>query len=97
MYEQQVDVPRLLRWYAGHEALPHELLTEARRRLTEHYAAELGEPFVTAGICLYRTGQGSIAWHGDVGALRSARPRARWGRGSACRSAPPAWPDPAAT
>ena len=66
MYEEQVDVPRLLRWYGGHEALPHELLTEARRRLTEHYAEELGEPFVTAGMCLYRTGRDSVAWHGDT-------------------------------
>jgi alkylated DNA repair dioxygenase AlkB len=66
MYDGQVDVPRLLRWYAGHERLPHEVLTEARRRLNEHYAAELGEPFVTAGMCLYRTGRDSVAWHGDT-------------------------------
>jgi len=56
----------LLRWYAGDEPLPHEVLTEARRRLTEHYAGELGEPFVTAGMCLYRDGRDSVAWHGDT-------------------------------
>ena len=33
-------------------------------RLT-NYAAELGEPFVTAGLCLYRDGRDSVAWHGD--------------------------------
>jgi alkylated DNA repair dioxygenase AlkB len=66
MYDGEVDVPRLLRWYAGHEALPHEALTEARQALTDHYAAELGEPFVTAGMCLYRTGRDSVAWHGDT-------------------------------
>ncbi|GAB3152015.1 alpha-ketoglutarate-dependent dioxygenase AlkB [Micromonospora sonneratiae] len=66
MYEREVDVPRLLRWYAGHEPLPHELLTRARRQLTDHYAAELGEPFVTAGMCLYRDGRDSVAWHGDT-------------------------------
>jgi alkylated DNA repair dioxygenase AlkB len=66
MYDGQVDVPRLLRWYGEHEALPHEVLTEARRRLTDHYAGELGEPFVTTGMCLYRTGRDSVAWHGDT-------------------------------
>ena len=66
MYDNEVDVPRLLRWYGGDEPLPHPLLTEARRRLTAHYLAELGEPFVTAGMCLYRTGRDSVAWHGDT-------------------------------
>src|SRR5262249_53722367 len=36
------------------------------RRLDEHYAAELGEPFLTAGLCLYRDGRDSVAWHGDT-------------------------------
>ena len=72
MYDTRVDVPRLLRWYAGHETLPHALLTEARRQLSAHYEPELGEPFVTAGMCLYRTGQDSVAWHGDTHG-RSAR------------------------
>ncbi|MEV4756108.1 alpha-ketoglutarate-dependent dioxygenase AlkB [Micromonospora sp. NPDC049559] len=66
MYENRVDVPRLLRWYGRDEPLPHDLLTEARRRLNEHYADELGEPFVTAGMCLYRDGRDSVAWHGDT-------------------------------
>ncbi|HEY8474759.1 MAG TPA: alpha-ketoglutarate-dependent dioxygenase AlkB [Natronosporangium sp.] len=66
MYDGVVDVPRLLRWYGAGEPLPHPLLTEARDRLTAHYAAELGEPFVTAGMCLYRDGRDSVAWHGDT-------------------------------
>ena len=66
MYDGVVDVPRLLRWYGADEPLPHEVLTEARRRLSEHYTAELGEPFVTAGMCLYRDGRDSVAWHGDT-------------------------------
>ena len=33
---------------------------------SRHYAAELGEPFVTAGLCLYRDGRDSVAWHGDT-------------------------------
>ncbi|MEV4463879.1 alpha-ketoglutarate-dependent dioxygenase AlkB [Micromonospora echinofusca] len=66
MYDAEVDVPRLLCWYAGHRPLPHPLLTEARAALTRHYAPELGEPFVTAGMCLYRSGRDSVAWHGDT-------------------------------
>jgi alkylated DNA repair dioxygenase AlkB len=66
MYDNEVDTPRLLRWYGGGERLPHDVLTEARTRLSDHYAAELGEPFVTAGMCLYRDGRDSVAWHGDT-------------------------------
>ncbi|WP_319458429.1 alpha-ketoglutarate-dependent dioxygenase AlkB [Micromonospora sp. RTP1Z1] len=66
MYDAEVDVPRLLCWYAAGRTLPHAVLTEAREALTRHYASELGEPFVTAGMCLYRTGRDSVAWHGDT-------------------------------
>src|SRR3712207_8193863 len=65
MYEREVTVPRLLRWYGGDETLPHPLLTQARETLTGHYRPELGEPFVSAGMCLYRDGRDSVAWHGD--------------------------------
>lgn len=65
MYERVVDVPRLLRFYGADEALPDPLLAEARERLSAHYRAELGEPFTTAGMCLYRDGRDSVAWHGD--------------------------------
>lgn len=66
MYDGVVDVPRLLRWYGADETLPHALLTEARDGLSAHYADELGEPFVSAGMCLYRDGRDSVAWHGDT-------------------------------
>ncbi|MFW3171654.1 alpha-ketoglutarate-dependent dioxygenase AlkB [Geodermatophilus sp. CPCC 206100] len=73
MYEREVAVPRLLRWYGGDETLPHPLLTEARQALDVHYGPELGEPFVSAGMCLYRDGRDSVAWHGDrLGRGRSA-------------------------
>src|ERR671916_3299503 len=73
MYEREVAVPRLLRWYGGDEPLPHPLLTEAREALNAHYGLELGEPFVSAGMCLYRDGRDSVAWHGDrLGRGRSA-------------------------
>ena len=65
MYERMVDVPRLLKFYDEGEALPHPVLTQARDALSQWYAAELGEPFVTAGMCLYRDGRDSVAWHGD--------------------------------
>ena len=72
MYDAVVDVPRLLRWFGAAETLPHPVLTDAREGLSAHYADELGEPFVTAGMCLYRDGRDSVAWHGDtIG--RSAR------------------------
>ena len=38
----------------------------AREALNAHYAAELGELFTTAGLCLYRDGRDSVAWHGDT-------------------------------
>ncbi|MEU4237967.1 alpha-ketoglutarate-dependent dioxygenase AlkB [Actinoplanes sp. NPDC026619] len=72
MYDNVVDVPRLLRWFGGDEQLPHPTLTAAKAALSAHYADELGEEFVTAGMCLYRDGRDSVAWHGDT-LGRSAR------------------------
>lgn len=65
MYDGVVDVPRLVAFYDEGELLPHPVLEEARARLSAHYAGELGEPFMTAGLCYYRDGQDSVAWHGD--------------------------------
>ena len=65
MYERTVDVPRLVCTYGAGDPLPHPILTAARDTLTSHYADELGEPFVTAGLCYYRDGRDSVAWHGD--------------------------------
>jgi alkylated DNA repair dioxygenase AlkB len=66
MYDRVVDVPRLLKFYDAGEALPDPLLDEARERLSTHYRDELGEPFTTAGLCYYRDGRDSVAWHGDT-------------------------------
>jgi alkylated DNA repair dioxygenase AlkB len=66
MYERVVDVPRLLCFYGEGQELPDPLLTTARTALDHHYAPELGEPFTTAGLCLYRDGRDSVAWHGDT-------------------------------
>src|SRR6266545_379455 len=61
-----VEVPRLLCFYDEDEPLPDPALDAARAALNAHYAAELGEPFRTAGLCLYRDGRDSVAWHGDT-------------------------------
>jgi alkylated DNA repair dioxygenase AlkB len=66
MWDNEVAVPRLLKFYAGGEALPDPLLVAAREALDEHYREELGERFTSAGMCFYRDGRDSVAWHGDT-------------------------------
>ena len=65
MYDRVVDVPRLLCFYGEGDALPDPALVDAKAALDAHYEAELGERFATAGLCLYRDGRDSVAWHGD--------------------------------
>jgi alkylated DNA repair dioxygenase AlkB len=65
MYDRTVAVPRLLCFYDENRPLPDAALGAARDALDAHYAAELGERFVTAGLCFYRDGRDSVAWHGD--------------------------------
>ncbi|MEU7892306.1 alpha-ketoglutarate-dependent dioxygenase AlkB [Nonomuraea sp. NPDC049152] len=101
MYDRVVDVPRLLAFYEEGRPLPEPVLEEARAALDEHYGAELGEPFATAGLCFYRDGRDSVAWHGDtigrgstedtmvaivsVGAPRALMLRPRGGGGATVR------------
>ncbi len=66
MYERVVDVPRLVCWYGEQDRLPDPALEEAKAALSRHYRDELGEPFLTAGLCFYRDGRDSVAWHGDT-------------------------------
>jgi len=66
MYDRVVDVPRLLSFYGEDEVLPDPALEQARRALDAHYGPQLGEPLCTAGLCLYRDGRDSVAWHGDT-------------------------------
>jgi alkylated DNA repair dioxygenase AlkB len=66
MYDRVVDVPRLLCFYPEGHPLPAPVLDRARDVLSGHYAAELGEPLRTAGLCFYRDGRDSVAWHGDT-------------------------------
>jgi alkylated DNA repair dioxygenase AlkB len=72
MYDRVVDVPRLLRFYGQGEPLPDPALVEIRSALDRHYGPELGEPFATVGMCLYRDGRDSVAWHGDTGGRASS-------------------------
>jgi alkylated DNA repair dioxygenase AlkB len=65
MYDRTVAVPRLLCFYGEPAPLPDPALDAARAALSAHYAAELGEPFATAGLCYYRDGRDSVAFHGD--------------------------------
>ena len=65
MYDKTVDVPRLLSFFDEGVPLPDPALDAAKLALDAHYGAELGEPFRTVGLCLYRDGRDSVAWHGD--------------------------------
>jgi alkylated DNA repair dioxygenase AlkB len=73
MYDRTVELPRLVARYGDGEALPHRVLEEARAALNAHYGEELGEPFVSAGLALYRDGTDSVAPHGDRIARDSPR------------------------
>jgi alkylated DNA repair dioxygenase AlkB len=66
MYDRVLDVPRLTCFYDEGQGLPDPALDAAKACLDAHYAGELGEAFATAGLCLYRDGRDSVAWHGDT-------------------------------
>ena len=67
MYDRVLDVPRLVSFHdLTAEDPPHPRLSQLRRRLNDIYAGELGEPFTTVGLCWYRDGSDSVAWHGDT-------------------------------
>ena len=72
MYDRMVDVPRLVAFYGAEVPLPDPLLTEARCRLADRYGQESCGPVRTAGLCLYRDGSDSVAWHGDTLGRRSS-------------------------
>ncbi len=66
MYDRVVDVPRLLAFYGAGEALPDPVLVDARVALASHYRGTPGAELATTGLCLYRDGADSVAWHGDT-------------------------------
>ena len=65
MYDSVVEVPRLLAHFGPRQDWPDPSLEEMRSALNGHYREELGEDFVSAGLCYYRDGRDSVAWHGD--------------------------------
>jgi alkylated DNA repair dioxygenase AlkB len=65
MYDRMVDVPRMVAFYQEGDELPHPLLTEMLHALNRHYGVTSGGPMRTTGLCHYRSGQDSVAWHGD--------------------------------
>ncbi|WP_336922046.1 alpha-ketoglutarate-dependent dioxygenase AlkB [Aquipuribacter sp. SD81] len=65
MYDRVVAVPRLLSWFGEHQAWPHPALVAARDALDTHYGLAAPDRFATAGLCWYRDGRDSVAWHGD--------------------------------
>ncbi len=65
MYDKVVAVPRLVSWFGAGSRLPDPVLSAAGRALNDHYGRPPGQVFETAGLCFYRTGDDSVAWHGD--------------------------------
>lgn len=65
MYNRVVDVPRLMHFYDEGEALPDPALERVKLALVDQYGDDVGGPVCTAGLCLYRDGRDSVAWHGD--------------------------------
>lgn len=65
MYDSVVAVPRLTRMYGAQDPWPHPLLRDVQGALSDGYRNDLPEGFATVGLCLYRDGQDSVAWHGD--------------------------------
>ena len=69
MYDRVVAVPRLVSGFGPNSAYPDPVLERAQRELNAFYRAPHEQVFRTAGLCFYRTGDDSVAWHGDrVGA-----------------------------
>ena len=64
MYDRVVDVPRLLCYY-GVRPAARPGAGRARTRSAGTTGRALGEPLRTVGLCLYRDGRDSVAWHGD--------------------------------
>jgi alkylated DNA repair dioxygenase AlkB len=65
MYDRTVLVPRLVASYPEGECLPHPSLSEARVLLNRRFGNGTGGELRTTGLCLYRDGSDSVAWHSD--------------------------------
>jgi len=65
MFDRVVDVPRLARFLDEGDQVPLPVMEQMRTMLSDHYRGSGGEPFTTVGLCLYRDGNDSVAFHGD--------------------------------
>jgi alkylated DNA repair dioxygenase AlkB len=65
MYDRVVAVPRLVSHFGEGSLYPDPVLGRAQRALNDYYGRPPGQVFATAGLCFYRTGDDSVAWHGD--------------------------------
>lgn len=65
MYDRVVEVPRLVSHFGVGSLYPDLVLTRAQDALNDFYGRPPGQVFSTAGLCFYRTGDDSVAWHGD--------------------------------
>src|SRR5262245_34106750 len=59
MYDRVLDDPRLSRWYAAGEPLPHPALESIGERLEQ----QLDVPLLGPALNYYRDGADSVAWH----------------------------------
>jgi alkylated DNA repair dioxygenase AlkB len=66
MYDRTVAVPRLIASYGAGAEAPHPVLADAMAQLRLHYRGVPGSDLATLGLCLYRDGADSVAWHGDT-------------------------------
>ena len=69
MYDRTVDVPRLVSHYRTSDTFPVPWLPPILAELNQYYQADPStstrDRLVSAGLCLYRDGRDSVAWHGD--------------------------------
>lgn len=63
MYDSVVSVPRLTAWFSDAGRSRNAGVVRCRDELNRQYPGD--DPFVSAGMCLYRDGSDSVAWHGD--------------------------------
>ena len=66
MYERMVDVPRLLCFYGEGEPLPDPVAGDGARGAERALRGGAGRAVRDRGLCLYRDGRDSVAWHGDT-------------------------------
>jgi alkylated DNA repair dioxygenase AlkB len=66
MYDRVVDVPRLTAFLEATADWPDDGLGAMRDALNAYYRDVLPVGFATVGLCLYRDGHDSVAWHGDT-------------------------------